>query len=62
MGWWSNTQAANNKRGHYTLQGFGRFFRFLQDWIFFYLKQLLPLAGVVLLLLALSRVVQLPYF
>lgn len=60
MGWWSNTQAANNEKGGYKLAGLGVFFRFLQDWIFFYLKQLVPLAGVILLLIAISRVAELP--
>lgn len=60
MGWWSNTQAANNDKGGNKLAGIGVFFRFLQDNIFFYLKQVVPLAGVILLLIAISRVVDLP--
>lgn len=59
MGWWSNTQAANNAKGNYKLAGIGLLFRFLQDYIFFYLKQLLPLGGVILLLMSIAKVVNL---
>lgn len=62
MGWWSNTQAANNEKGKYKLTGIGRLFRFLQDRVFFYLKQILPLAGISLLLIAISKSLAVPTF
>lgn len=60
MGWLSNTQAANNDKGKFKLAGIGIVFRFLQDRFFFYLKQLLPLAGVIVLLISISKVVRFP--
>jgi hypothetical protein len=61
MGWFSNTQAANNTTGNYKLPRIGSVFRFVQDWIFFYLKQLFPLVGVALLLISISRVIEVPH-
>ena len=57
LGWLSNSQAANNKEGDFKLAGIGKLFRFLQDRIFFYLKQLAPLGGAILLVISITRVV-----
>lgn len=62
MGWFANTQAANNKNGGYNLTGIGLLFRFFQDRIFFYLKQLFPLVGAALLLISISKVIEVPHF
>lgn len=61
MGWFANTQAANNERGRFKISGIGLVFRFLQDRVFFYLKQILPFAGVILLLISISKAVRLPF-
>lgn len=60
MGWYSNSQAANNAKGKFKLAGIGKVFRFFQDWVFFYLKQILPVAGTILLLIAVSKSVTIP--
>lgn len=59
LGWLSNTRAANNANGDYELGKIGEILRFFQDWIFFNIKQLLPLAGAIFLLCAISKVINL---
>lgn len=62
MGWWSNTQAANNNKGNYELAGAGKVFRIFQDKVFFYLKQIFPLVGTILLLVGISKSLAPPSF
>lgn len=60
FGWWANSQAANNAKGKFKLARSGLVFRFLQDNVFFYLKQAFPLLGVALLLVSVSSVIDWP--
>ncbi|MFM5914280.1 MAG: hypothetical protein ACKOPR_05985 [Chakrabartia godavariana] len=62
MGWLRNSQAANNQKGEYKLEGIGKFYGFLQDRVLFYTKQILPLIGSVLILISISKILDVPHF